>query len=121
MDGNRRSLIAWIGRLAIAAPVGLFAAQDPEQMQPTPKRQIPSSPTDQQGSGPDFPAPDPKAILKHNQQQIKKDVEKLYTLASKLKAQVEETDSTSVLSLSLVESTKQIENLAKQIRSLAVD
>jgi hypothetical protein len=66
------------------------------------------------------PSPDVKMELKRSQQQIKDDVEKLFTLAQNLKEQVEKTDSAAVLSVSLVESTKQIESLAKQIRSLAV-
>ena len=65
------------------------------------------------------PKPDPKLILEANQKEIKKNVEKLYELASELKAEVEKTDSVQVLSLALVRKTEEIERLAKEIRSRA--
>ena len=40
--------------------------------------------------------PDPKQILKQNKDQIHDDVEKLYTLATELKDNVEKTDSINV-------------------------
>ncbi len=59
--------------------------------------------------------------MKHNQQQIQDDVKKLYALAGDLKDQVEKTDSVNVPSLPLVKKAEEIEDLAKQIRSLALD
>ncbi len=62
---------------------------------------------------------DPKLILAANQKEIKKNVEKLYDLASELKAEVEKTDSVLVLSVAMLRKTDEIEKLAKEIRSRA--
>jgi len=63
---------------------------------------------------------DPKTILESNQKDIKKSVEKLYQLASELKAEVEKTDAVKVLSVVMLKKTEEIEKLAKEIRSRAV-
>ena len=71
-------------------------------------------------SEPEQPAkPDPHAILRANQKDIKRDVERLFELAQELKKEVEKTDSSEVLSLALVRKTEEIEKLAKHIKSLA--
>jgi len=62
---------------------------------------------------------DPKLILEANQKDIKKNVEKLYELASELKAEVEKTDSVLVLSVAMLRKTDEIEKLAKEIRTRA--
>lgn len=76
--------------------------------------QVPKPPASEEG-----PKPDPRAILKGNQKDIKKDVERLAELAQELKKEVEKTDSAEVLSLPLVRKAEEIEKLAKRIRSLA--
>ena len=76
-------------------------------------------PEDAENPAPEAPNADPKVILEHNQLQMKEAVQKLYTLVEQLKHQVDRTDSTSVLSLNLVDSAKKVEDLAKQIRNLA--
>jgi heme oxygenase len=63
---------------------------------------------------------DPKTVLESNQKDIKKSVEKLYQLASELKAEVEKTDAVKVLSVVMLKKTEEIEKLAKEIRSRAV-
>jgi hypothetical protein len=68
---------------------------------------------------PSLPKRDPKLILKGNQEQIQKDVERLYSLAEELKEQVSKTDSAEILSLPLVQKAEEIEKLAKQIKNLA--
>lgn len=65
------------------------------------------------------PPRNPRMILQHNQQEIQNDIKKLYSLAEQLKQQVDKTDSAEVLSISLVDKAKQVEDLAKQIRDLA--
>jgi hypothetical protein len=60
-----------------------------------------------------------KAILEANEKDIKKNIEKLYQLASDLKAEVEKTDSSQVLSLALVKKAEEIEKLAHDIKSRA--
>jgi len=66
-----------------------------------------------------MPKFDPKLVLAANQKEIKKNVEKLYDLASELKAEVEKTDSVLVLSVAMLRKTDEIEKLAKEIRSRA--
>jgi hypothetical protein len=58
-----------------------------------------------------------KRILEENQKDIKKKVEKLYALASELKAEVDKTDSSKVLSLNLVRKAEEIEKLAHDIKN----
>jgi hypothetical protein len=60
-----------------------------------------------------------KAVLEQHQKDIKKDIEKLYELATQLKNEVEKTDATSVLSLGMVKKAEEIEKLAKQIKDHA--
>jgi hypothetical protein len=63
--------------------------------------------------------PDPKAIARANQVEIRTDVAKLYEMVSELKEQVDKTDATATLSVSVVKKAQQIEKLAKQIKDLA--
>ncbi len=58
-------------------------------------------------------------MLEQHQKDIKKDIEKLYDLATQLKTEVEKTDATSVLSLGMVKKAEEIEKLAKQIKDHA--
>jgi hypothetical protein len=60
-----------------------------------------------------------KAILEQHQKDMKKDIEKLYDLATQLKTEVEKTDATSVLSLEMVKKAEEIEKLARQIKDHA--
>ena len=121
MDRNKRGFLTVLFSWLFAAPLALFAswgfAQQPgvtRQQSPFPPR-----PGDVSG-GDDLPKVDPKQIQERNQKEIRKDVEKLFTLAEELKAEVEKTDSTSVLSLSLVQKAREVEKMAHQIANLAV-
>ena len=58
-----------------------------------------------------------KRMLEENEKDIKKKVEKLYQLASELKAEVDKTDSSKVLSLTMLKKTEEIEKLARDIRN----
>ena len=60
-----------------------------------------------------------KVALQENDKSIKKSVEKLFQLASELKAEVDKTDSAQVLSLPMVKKAEEIEKLAKDIKSRA--
>jgi len=60
-----------------------------------------------------------KVALQENDKSIKKSVEKLFQLASELKAEVDKTDSAQVLSLAMVKKAEEIEKLAKDIKSRA--
>jgi hypothetical protein len=69
---------------------------------------------------PDEPRIDSKAMLEANQKDIKKNIERLFQLASELKAEVEKTDSVQVLSVAMIKKAEEIEKLAKGIRSRAI-
>jgi hypothetical protein len=69
---------------------------------------------------PEEPKIDSKAMLEANQKDIKKNIERLYQLASELKAEVEKTDSVQMLSVVMVKKAEEIEKLAKGIRSRAI-
>ncbi len=79
----------------------------------------PQNPQQQKDDDANMPKPDPKMMLAANEKEIKKNVEKLYELASELKTEVEKTDSVKVLSLSMLKKAEEIERLAKEIRSRA--
>jgi hypothetical protein len=76
-------------------------SMEPESSDPVP----PKSPT--------------KALLEANEKDIKKNIEKLYQLATDLKAEVEKTDSAQVLSLAMVKKAEEIEKLAREIKTRA--
>jgi len=74
-------------------------------------------------TGPDATSENPlapsaeKRMLEENQKDIKKKVDKLYDLASELKAEVDKTDSSKVLSLNLLRKAEEIEKLARDIKN----
>jgi DNA polymerase II large subunit len=113
MESRRKFLRATI---TVGLPAGILALLPVAQVRA--KRQ--QSPSQQQKDD-DTRAPklDPKLILEANQKEIKKNVEKLFDLASELKAEVEKTDAVLVLSLAMLRKTEEIEKLAKEIRSRA--
>jgi hypothetical protein len=123
MDPKKRNFITQLFSWAFAAPLALFAIRAAfAQQSPSPKLPTGIPPgyggnNDPLGGG--TARPDPKQMLKQNQDQIHDDVEKLYALASELKEQVEKTDSANVLSLSMVGKAEQVEKLARQIKNLA--
>jgi len=89
--------------------------------QARPKSRPPTSDPTQEPENTDaLPAKPPtKAILESNEKDIKKNIEKLYQLVTDLKAEVEKTDSSQVLSLALVKKAEEIEKLAHDIKSRA--
>jgi len=89
--------------------------------QARPKTRPPASdPTQEPDNTDALPAKPPtKAILESNEKDIKKNIEKLYQLATDLKAEVEKTDSSQVLSLTLLKKAEEIEKLAHDIKSRA--
>ena len=101
--------------ISVVVPVGILAFLPSAQARAT-RPQNPQLPKEED---PSAPKPDPKLMLEANQKEIKKNVEKLYDLASELKAEVEKTDSVHVLSVAMLRKTDEIERLAKEIRSRA--
>ena len=65
------------------------------------------------------PKHDPRTLLKLNQKDLKKDVERLVQLVEELKKEVDKTDSSEVLSLGLLRRAEEIEKLARHIKTLA--
>jgi hypothetical protein len=103
--------------LASGLPIAIFARRLAAQTRPTP---VPRDPTQKQEEDMSPSKIDSKTILTSNQKDIKKSVERLFQLASDLKAEVEKTDAVKVLSMVMVKKTEEIERLAKEIRSRAL-
>ena len=115
MESRRKFLTTM---LAAGVPAGILALA-PSALA---RAQRPQNPQQQKEDDSHLPKIDPKVtkvILEGNQKDIKKNVEKLYDLASELKAEVEKTDSVLVLSIAMLRKTDEIEKLAKEIRSRA--
>ena len=102
---------------------GLLTAGVATRLAGEPARaQNPSIPQDKRTSPeptPENPLAPPaeKRMLEENEKDIKKKVEKLYDLATELKAEVDKTDSSKVLSLNLVRKAEEIEKLARDIKN----
>ena len=101
--------------LTVGVPIGILSLLPGSQV----RARRPQNPPSQKDDDPNASKLDPKLILEANQKEIRKNVEKLYGLASELKAEVEKTDSVQVLSLTLLKKTEEIEKLAKEIRARA--
>jgi hypothetical protein len=97
-----------------AAPAGV--AQNPPRL-PQPPIDDQSGKEDEDQAGRLKTAS--KVALQENDKSIKKSVERLFQLASELKAEVDKTDSAQVLSLAMVKKAEEIEKLAKDIKSRA--
>ena len=113
MEKNRRSLLQALSTVAVS--MVFFAAargQDASSSKTGPIRPDDDANLPSKSST-------TKAVLEENQKDIKKNVEKLFDLASQLKDQVEKTDSTTVLSLAMVKKAEEIERLARQIKERA--
>jgi hypothetical protein len=122
MHPSRRTFLGFTVGLALATAVG---AQN-RTPQPAP---MPRSPgtwgPDPPFSRPPSPFPseappksDPRQVLKANQEDIKKDVDRLSELVSELRKGLDDSDTKDVLSLDVIHKTEEIEKLAKQIRGL---
>jgi hypothetical protein len=109
---TRRSFVT----LLLLSGIGSRLVGEPRQGQ-NPTRPTPPVP----GQNPDETPPGvpnaDKKILENNDKDMKKKVEQLYELASQLKAEVEKTDSSKVLSLDLVRKAEEIEKLAHDIKN----
>ncbi|HSC44954.1 MAG TPA: hypothetical protein VLC94_03950 [Candidatus Acidoferrum sp.] len=112
MRTSRRNLLRVFSGVASLLLLNNARAQDATSQRPGPLR-----PGEDDANLPNKPST--KTILEDNQKDIKKNIEKLFDLASQLKDQVEKTDSTSVLSLALVKKAEEIEKLARQIKERA--
>lgn len=120
MDRSRRVVLGtFVSGIAAALLLGSrsIATQDQTPTPPpTTRRRQPGGADN--GEAPPGPSAEAatKTLLEQRQKDIKKDVEKLFDLATELKTEVEKTDATAVLSMAMVKKAEEIEKLAKQIR-----
>lgn len=110
------TLLAGAGTLVVTRAGNLDAQNKPQG------RPQPPDPTPDADETRPLPGKSPtKLMLEDNEKDIKKNIEKLYELATDLKAEVEKTDSSKVLSLTLVKKAEEIEKLAHDIKTRAKD
>jgi len=62
------------------------------------------------------PDHDKQAVAQGNQQELRQEIQHLYALAAELKEVVDQTDSSSVLSVSVLRHAQEIEKLARRIK-----
>jgi hypothetical protein len=117
MADTRRTfltVLAGTGTLALLRVASVSGQAKPSTRPAT------SNPSMEPDSSDALPAKSPtKAMLEANEKDIKKNIEKLYQLATDLKAEVEKTDSARVLSLAMVKKAEEIEKLAREIKTRA--
>jgi hypothetical protein len=122
-ESRRRLLMTLVGAGGVLALKPLLSAMQSNGVRPPPPpRPSPNAPNPNVPAGIDgeiAKAPDQRAIVRANQQELKADVSKLYEMVSELKEQIERTDASSMLSIPVVKKAQQIEGLAKQIKNLA--
>jgi hypothetical protein len=108
---TRRTFLA--GMVFAGAAAGLCGSLTLSQAQKLPPKPRPAHEPDTEDTG--LPSPE-KQMLQGNDKDIHKKVERLYQLATELKAEMDKTDSTKVLSLNLVKKAEEIEKLAHDIK-----
>src|SRR5260370_8154809 len=92
--------------MIFAGAAGLAAVPSRLESQQPAKR--PPYPDQKPGENEPEVKPDPHALLKENQKNIKKDVERLVELAEDLKKEVNTTNSPALLSLQLLHNAEEI-------------
>lgn len=118
---SRRSLMLSLIAGAGALATGRASYSQPQrptiEPRPSPNTPDPNHPWGLSGHQ-DKPS-DSKALDKQNQAEVKASVEKLFVLITELKEQVEKSGTNAVLSVAVVNKSKQIEKLAKHVKDLA--
>lgn len=111
---------AFLTILAGAGTAAILRAQT-ERGQTKPTGRPPTTDPSQDADAPgDSTGKSPtKVLLEANEKDIKKNIEKLYQLATDLKEEIEKTDSSQVLSLAMVKKAEEIEKLAHVIKTRA--
>lgn len=119
MSDTRRAFLAALARGGALAAFGSRALEGQSRTTGKPAGPPGDPSRDSDDSGP-LPEKSPtKVMLEANEKDIKKNIEKLYQLASDLKTEVEKTDSSQVLSLALLKKAEEIEKLAHDIKTRA--
>lgn len=114
METGRRTFLSGIAATLAATGVLFAGAQGQRHDSRVPPIQDPAS-----AGGDDVPLPpraDPKVMLKEEQKELRRDVDRLVQMAKDLKDESDKTPETDVLSLSLVKRAEDIEKLARQIK-----
>ena len=109
---NRRTFLGGLLTAGIAVHFSGESAQGQNPKPPQDQKPVPEAAPE----NPLAPSAE-KRMLEENQKDIKKKVDKLYDLVSELKAEVDKTDSSKVLSLNLVRKAEEIEKLARDIKN----
>jgi hypothetical protein len=120
MSHSRRGLLraAVTFAAASALPAGAqYIRHDGTPPTPSNSSNFPDGTLTQVPSG-QKPNSDPRAILKQNEQDIKKDIAHLTEVVAELQKSLDDIDTKEVLLLDAVHKTDEIEKLAKKIRSL---
>jgi hypothetical protein len=118
---SRRNIL----RVASAAVCAFYVRAVSTVAQTSDPVEVPQAPgsrrdRDRDDNDPTLPAAaTKKALLEQRQKDIKKDIEKLFDLATQLKTEVEKTDATTTLSVAMVRRAEEIEKLARQIKDNA--
>lgn len=117
MFDTRRKFLAL---LTVAGSLAFLPSGNLSGQSKTPKATRPPDPNaDSDDSEPMTGKSPTKVMLEANEKDIKKNIDKLYQLATDLKEQVEKTDSSKVLSLAMLKKAEEIERLAHDIRTRA--
>ena len=124
MKGSRRSFLATLaGAVALLVAKALPASGSPMQRptpQPMPSPNAPNPHFPPGLNGPDInPHEKGKTIDPQNQKDLRADVEQLYQLATELKSKFDTTDTSAMLSVTVIKQAEKIEKLAKRIRELS--
>jgi len=119
MEGQRRFFLKMLIPGGVFTSAAILGAQDRTKPPHDPTQSFQDVPP--QSPLPPAPKPPSKVQLKANQTEIKKDVDRLFSLAQDLKEEAGKTDTVVVLSVAFVQKTEEIEKLAKKIRDLARD
>jgi hypothetical protein len=120
MSHSRRGLLRAAATFAAASalPAGAqYVRHDGVPPTPSDSSNFPDGTLTQLPSG-QKPNSDPRAILKQNEQDIKKDIAHLTEAVAELQKSLDGIDTKEVLLLDAVHKTDEIEKLAKKIRSL---
>lgn len=121
MSSILRILAATVVTAALALTATYTLRSQPQRSvpQPLPSPNAPNPNFPPGMNGPDITPPDQKKMDRQAQADVRADVEKLYQLVIELRDQVQKSDTTSTLSLSVINKAKQIEKLAKQVKERA--
>lgn len=116
----------WHRRVAVKCMIGTFGAVSLTALcgaSEAASQQVPATASGEESPDAKLdPRLDPKRtkiILEQKQKDIKKDIQRLFQLATELKDEIEKTDAVNTLSLPLLKKTDEIERLARQIRDKA--